>query len=253
MPRIFNALKDNDEPYIIDIIRHQSECGACYVDINTAMFDEDELEYMLRLVDMVSEYSSCGIMLDSPKPEVLIQCMEMMAGSKGRKIILNSVTEDERFDVLIRAAIKHGAGLVVLPMTSGHIPSSAHERLNSSKRIVEKILAMGFVPTDIYIDIIVKSLISNPNAAIVAMDTLELIKGNIHGVKTICGLSNISYGLPERERINAAFLAMCMSKGLDSTIMDVTNEPIKQTITSANALLGSDELCLNYINSCRDI
>ncbi len=220
------------------------------MDINTALFADEELEYMRRLVGLVTEHSQSGIMPDSPDPEILIHCMEM---SGGGRLILNSITIEDKFDRLICAAYEYGAGLVCLPMTSGRIPGSAVERVEDAKRITDKLLAKGFEPGDIYIDLLVEALISKPNAAQVALDTLEILKRELPGVKTICGLSNVSYGLPERERIHTSFLAMCISKGLDAAILDVTSTPVRQTIAAANALLGNDEVCREYIKSCREM
>ncbi len=248
IPDILEALNNHDEQFMIRTIKKQSAGGADFLDINTALTGEKEVENMLWLISLALTHSTTGIMLDSPQPDSLIECIKHL---NGRNALINSIMLDKKFDGLINAAKEYNAGIVCLPMVSGHVPQSAAERLENAKAIVEKLTGMGISKDKIYIDVLIEAISTNQTAALVSFETLELIKKNLPGVKTICGLSNVSFGLPKRSDINATFLAMALAKGLDSAILNVTNQSIRQVLATSNAILGNDEFCLDYIKFCR--
>lgn len=248
IPKTLEALERHNEVYFIQTIKLQEDCGADYIDINTALTREREEENMLWLISLVLEHSKCGLMLDSPKPEILLSCLD---ATSGRKVILNSISLDDKFVPLISAAKQHGAGLVCLPMTSGHIPSLAMERAENAQRLVRNLLSCGIGKDKIYVDILVEAAATNPDTVKTCLETQELINRSLPDVKTVCGLSNISFGLPGRADINSTFLAMSLSKGLSAAIIDITGEKISKTLKIYDALTGSDEYCIEYISYCR--
>jgi cobalamin-dependent methionine synthase I len=249
VPKTLEALNKRDEKYIIEMIKAQSECGADYMDVNTALTGEKEMENMLWVMSLVIEHSKCKIMLDSPNPQILIDCIDK---AKGRQVIINSITLEDRFNSLIDVAKSHNAEIVCLPISSKKIPETSEERILGAEKIVEKLTQKGIQKKNIYIDVLSEAIATNENAGKVMLDTIKQIKTMDTSIKTICGLSNVSFGLPKRALLNGTFLSMAMAQGLDSAILDITSPTILKTLSASNAILGNDEYCLEYIQYCRE-
>lgn len=247
IPSAFAAMQEDDSR-IIGLIKLQADAGAQYLDINTALFEDEEAAMMKKVIKLVRENCDCGIMLDSPNPEVL---SEVIAECEGADIILNSVTADERIDELGPIAAKYNCGIVVLPMDANGIPDSAEGRLECAKSAVEKLKGFGVAEENIYVDAICETLATCDSNAKTALDTIALIKSQT-GAKTTCGLSNISFGLPKRAFINGAFLTVAIYNGLDSAIIDPASKELRKARFTAEAVCGTDEYCMEYINFVRE-
>ena len=247
IPKTLEAMQSWDEKTLIGLIRSQADGGADFLDINTALTG-DELPLMRRLVELVCTHSSCGIMLDSPSPEVLCAVLEQI---DGREVMINSITLDDRFTSLCRLAAEKGASIVCLPMEGRAIPAPA-ERLAAGGKLIKKLTSLGVPEERIYIDVLIEALATDQQAARAALETIRLIKDAYPSVQTICGLSNISFGLPGRIGLNSAFLAMAMHAGLDSAILDPTSKTMRHALAASNALLGQDEFCMDYITVLRE-
>ena len=238
IPSALEAMK-NSEDEIVRLIKLQSDAGADYLDINTALMTDAEYEGMERIAKLVLSESECGIMLDSPSPDVLT------------KLILNSVTSDERIDELAPVAAELGCGIVVMPMSVDEgIPTSADGRLVCAMKAVEKLTSVGVNEENVYVDAICETLATGDTNALTALDTIKLVKEKT-GAKTTCGLSNVSFGLPKRAFINAAFMSMAILCGLDSAIIDPTSKELRKALHSAEAVAGKDEYCMNYLEYVR--
>lgn len=246
IPSTLRAMKESDEE-IISLIKAQEAAGAAYLDINTAMFEADELPMMEKIVKLALSNSSCGIVLDSPDPKVIEEAAKLCAG---RELILNSVTSDERIDELAPAAAKLGCGVIVLPMDTDGIPETAEGRLECAKKAIAKLTAAGVDEENIYVDAICETLATLDTNAKTSLETIRLVKENTNA-KTTCGLSNVSFGLPKRAFVNAAFVSIAIYNGLDSAIADAMNEELRRAIHSANAVSGLDEYCMEYIGFIR--
>ena len=247
IPRTLAAFRARDEEAVVRLITRQARCGADYLDINTALCEGAEEETLRWVTDLVLSHSDCGLMLDSPDPGVLTRVLPA-AGS--RPVILNSVTLTDRLAELAPLAAETGAGLVALPLASG-TPETAQERLDNARRLVDALRGYGVKDGQIYLDILVESLGLAPEHAAVTLETLSLLKAALPGLRTTGGLSNISFGLPQRACINAAFLASAVTRGLDSAIIDVTSEPVMDACMAACALSGEDEFAMDYIRYMR--
>lgn len=247
IPRTLEAFTARDEAAVVRLITRQAAAGANYLDINTALCKGAEEETLRWVVELALAHSDCGIMLDSPDPGVIARVLPAVGT---RPVILNSVTLTDRLAQLGPLAAETGAGIVALPMTSG-TPETAHERLENAVRLVESLRAFGVKDGRIYLDILVESLGLVPEHAAVTLETLSLIKSHLPGVRTTCGLSNISFGLPRRAVINAAFLAAAVTRDLDSAIVDVTNEAAMDACMAACAISGEDEFAMDYIRYMR--
>ena len=255
IPKTGEAMKTFDRDYLARLIEAQAEAGADCLDINTAACGaERETELMLKIIEMALEGSDCSIMPDSPDPAVIKAAAAVM---KGREFIINSVTASERIDELAPLVAEHNAGVVVLPLAGGGIPGDVDERVNNALAAAAKLTSAGVKKDKIYIDAIIEAISTSDNGALTALDTIRGIKAADPELKTVCGLSNVSFGLPKRASLNAAFLSMAVLYGLDAAIIDVlpnkNGESILQTLYAAKALAGRDEYCMDYITYIRSL
>lgn len=249
IPATLAAMQARDTAAITDLILSQQAGGAQYLDINTAICQEEELAVMQWVIALVKKNSSCGIMLDSPSTDVILGALD---ACEGRDVILNSVTLSERIDVLLPVAKQRGCGLVGLPIDASGMPQGAAGRVENAKALVSRMTEGGLSPDQIYIDVLAEALaVGSENAkhAIQAASQLRALWPDIH---IMCGLSNISFGLPKRASVNTAFLAMMMASGMDAAILDSAAGSMQLALHTCEALLGYDEFCMEYITYIRE-
>ncbi len=250
IPSVKKLMDGNDLEGLKNLILSQRDAGADYIDVNTALCG-NELEMMQTLCSMVLENSSCGIMLDSPNTEVCTAALSFIRGlDANRKIIINSVTVNERHQC-IGAAKEFGAGIVVLLTDESGIPDSGEKRAENAKIMIDRLVGEGFDQDDIYIDVIAESVAVNGDAARNALDALCAIRKDYPDVHILCGLSNISFGLPKRSVVNNAFLTLAVYHGMDSVICDPLSGELKKAYLAAEVLNGNDDFCMEYIDEFR--
>lgn len=247
VPKTMEALTSGNTAYFIESIKAQQLGGAQYIDINTALCGEAELEKMIELIGLVREHSTCGICIDSPNPQVVLDAMPHVGD---RPVIVNSITLKDRIEELLPLLVKTGCGVICLPI-GDETPKDQFERAENAAALIQRLTGAGVAMDHIYIDVLVEAMAFDGSAPRKAIEAIRLIKEQFAEVHTVCGLSNISYGLPGRTQINAAFLAAAVYAGLDSAIMDCTSQPMRAALHAANALSGQDEYCMEYIGFCR--
>lgn len=203
---------------------------------------------MLWLLGLVLRHSGCGVMLDSPNPAVVQRAIATVGD---RPVIINSVTLCERMDALLPTVRDTGAGVVALPIDTAGVPAAARRRADHCHRLVERITAAGVAADRIYLDVLAQAVAMDGGSAVDALETLRLVRAELPGVHTICGLSNVSFGLPKRAMMNNALLVAAVAAGLDSVILDPTNVSTMDTLVAAEALMGRDEYCMNYFTRFR--
>ncbi len=248
IPKMFEKMKAKDTEAIRQIAISQQEAGARYLDINTAIFREDEFEMLKYILDIVLENTDCGIMLDSPSPAVIEKALPLLAG---RDIIINSVTLQDRINDLLPLARSYKTGVVGLPIDSEGIPKTVEKRVENSLKLIEIMNKEGIKNTDIYIDALAEAVAVESEASSVTIRTIDGVRKAHPDVHLICGVSNVSFGLPKRTDINSVFLSAAIFAGLDSGIVDITNEQIKSTIYTAEMIAGRDEYCMEYLGYIR--
>ncbi len=249
IPSVLEAFEQKNEAFLIDLIKKQEQSGATYIDINTALLQEKELEIMCYAIELVKAHSNLNIMIDSPNVAVILEAAEQ---AKGRKIIINSVTLTDRINELIPFLQQNpDVAVVGLPIPKDGIPKTAEERIVCAGELIQKLTDNGISEDRIYLDVIVEALAVGDENGKVTLETIRLMKEKYPNVKTTGGFSNISFGLPKRMILNTAFLAMAMYQGLDSAIMDPAPDSMKKSYRAINALLGNDEYCMDYIDEIR--
>lgn len=244
---IARALASKDETSIREEAKLQKEAGANMLDVNCAFNSKDEVLDMEWLVKIVQEETGLPLSIDSPDPKVIEAGLREHKG----KALINSITlEENRAESILPLVKKYNAEVIVLTMDEKGMPSTAGDRLNLVERALKLAEKNSISTENLYIDPLVRPISSEPKQALEVIESVRVIKGK-YNVKTICGLSNISFGLPQRCTLNAVFLAMMLSAGLDAAILDPIDKKIKAALKASDALLGKDNFCREYIKSYR--
>lgn len=248
IPSTLAMMQAADMNALLALVRNQKDAGAMYLDINTALCGENGVELMRRLVSICRD-EQIGVMLDSPDPAVIAQVLPETAGMD---VIVNSVTCDERMEELLPLIAEAGCGVVLLPILGGRIPQTAEARVENALAGVKRLTEGGVTPDHIYIDALVESIATTPGAGRVTVDTVKLLREALPDCHIVCGLSNVSFGLPARASLNATALAMMVANGLDAAICDPLSPAIAGALYASYAILGEDDYCIEYIGYIRD-
>ncbi|MBC8584111.1 dihydropteroate synthase [Youxingia wuxianensis] len=248
IPRTMKALENHNEGYIKELIKKQDACGADFLDINTAMCADKELENMLWLIHLVKENCDCGIMLDSTDTQVIAKALP---AASTREVIINSTTITSRFDQIIPLAKEYNAAVVGLPIDDEGMPHTLEEKLEKLDKLANKLRENDIADDKIYLDVLVETLATNGKSARDTLEAIRYISKKYPEMNTTCGLSNISFGLPKRGYINTAFLAAAVEAGLKSAIINIASESVQNTLYASLAVAGQDDYCMNYITYIR--
>lgn len=248
IPKTLALMRAGDYDALAALIAGQKRAGAAYMDINTALCGEAGLDIMRRLIDLCRE-ARVGVMLDSPDPAVIAAALPETVGMD---VIVNSVTCDARMDELLPLIAERGGGVVLLPIRNVKIPHTAAERLENAVAAVEKLQSGGVAAKDIYVDALVESIATAPGAGAVTAETIRLLRGALPDCHILCGLSNVSFGLPARSAVNATAVALFAASGLDTAICDPLSPAVQTALHATAALLGEDDTCMDFIEFIRN-
>ena len=244
IPKMFELMKSKNTEEIKKIAIEQQNAGANFLDINTAIFRAEEQEMLEYILNIVLENTQCGIMLDSPSPEVIEKTIQLISD---REVIINSITLQDRINELLPVVKKYNSGVVCLPIDNDGIPKTVERRVENSLKLVQILQQEGVSKNKIYIDVLTEALAVDNENAKVTIDSIAALRKVEPEIHIICGVSNVSFGLPKRANINAAFLTASIYAGLDSGIVDITNEQVQSTIYISEMLAGKDEFCMEYL------
>jgi 5-methyltetrahydrofolate corrinoid/iron sulfur protein methyltransferase len=244
------AVENRDSAFIKDLARRQAEAGAHYIDINCGSFIDDEEEIMTWLVRQVQEELELPLCIDSPNPLAIEAGLKM---HKHGQPMINSLSgEKARYDAIQPLVAQYGCKIVILCMDDNSgIPHDAKTRFDIASDVIIRLKECGTKEEDIYVDPLIQPISTATENALCAMDTIRMIKDAYSNAHLVCGLSNISYGLPERKLLNQTFMIMCMVAGLDGVIVDPNDKRMMSLITSAETLLNKDPYCGQYLKAFR--
>jgi 5-methyltetrahydrofolate--homocysteine methyltransferase len=225
----------------------QVESGANVLDVNAGVPDGDEPAIMAAAVRAIQATSDVPLCLDSSVVDAL---QAGLAAYNGRALV-NSVTgEDERLESVLPLVRKYGAAVIGIANDDTGISMEPEVRLAVARKIVQRAADHGIPREDVLIDPLCMTVGADHQAGVVFFETLRLLRRDL-GVNTVCGASNVSFGLPERPGINAAFLAMAMHGGLTAAITNPLEPILMTTMRAGNLLLGHDEYAANWIQAYR--
>ncbi|MBF0469450.1 MAG: dihydropteroate synthase [Desulfamplus sp.] len=242
------AVADRNAEYIIDDVNKQQAAGAHYIDVNAGARIGHEVEDIKWLINTIQPVATVPLCLDSPDPAVLEMAFQMVEKTP----MINSISlEKERFDAMIPFLDGKDCKVIALCMDDAGMPVSSDDIVRRAVKLVEELNKIGIKTENIYIDPLVQPISTDITKGVMVLNAVRAIKAKFPEVHISGGLSNISYGLPQRKIINRTFVALMMEAGMDSAIIDPLDQKIMATIKTADMLLGNDNFCGNYLRGVR--
>jgi 5-methyltetrahydrofolate--homocysteine methyltransferase len=244
--RISEAVENRDAEFISKVAKNQADAGAHFIDVNAGTFVDRETEYLCWLVETVQDAVDLPLCLDSPNPKALSEAIRHHRGEP----MINSISlEKDRFDAMLPIVTAQPCRIVALCMAETAMPVTAEDRVKAGAELIEKLTAEGVALENIFIDPLVQPVSVDTRMGYAVLNAIKTFMDDFPGVNTICGLSNVSFGLPVRRLINSTFLSLCMLQGLSAAILDPTDTSLMAVLLSAEMLLGRDEYCEKYIDA----
>jgi 5-methyltetrahydrofolate--homocysteine methyltransferase len=243
--KLKTALKNKDISYIQQLASQQKMQGAHILDVNVGLPEINELTMMVDAIEAVQKVVDLPVQIDSSDPKVIGKALRYYNG----KAIINSVNgENDTMDAIFPLAKKYGGCVLGLTMDSNGIPEKAVQRLKIAEKIVARAEEYGIARKDILIDSLVLTASAQQDAVFETVKAVSLIKRKL-GVKTVLGVSNVSFGFPNRPLLNRTYLTMTLSAGLDAPIMNSADEMMMDAIKAFEVLKGIDKEGLHFISS----
>ena len=242
------ALRNKDMDYVLRQGITQSEAGAHILDVNMGLPEIDEKEMLCSGVYELQSVLPVPLQLDSGDAEAMEAALRLYNG----KAMINSVNGKEKsMKEVFPLAKKYGGVIVCLCLDEDGIPSTAQGRISIAKKIIKRAEEYGIDKKNLAVDALVMTISTDTNNAIETLNAVDYIRNTL-GVNTVLGVSNISFGLPNREAVNTAFYTLAMSRGLSAGIINPNSRPMMNAFFSYKALAGKDESCQEYIKSAVD-
>ncbi|MDR3542999.1 MAG: dihydropteroate synthase [Desulfosporosinus sp.] len=248
IPSVRQFIKDKDSAAVQDLALRQVAAGADYLDLNTAQ--GDEVSDMEWLVQTVQEVTDAPICLDSTSALAIKKGLEMVKGDKSR-VLVNSVSlENNRLEEVLPLVLEYHCSVIALTLNDSGIPKTAAERIQLTEQLVEILTKKDYDLAKLYVDpLVLPQAISYSNATMF-FQCLKEIK-QLFNVKTVSGLSNISFNTPKRKIMNRHFLTFCMAYGMDAAILDPMDRKIMTSVITNDFLLGNDRFGKKYLKAYR--
>ena len=223
----------------------QIVAGADVIDVNVGAAGVDQVALLPRAVEMVQEVVEVPISIDTPDPAALEAALKVYQG----KPLVNSVNgEEKNLNRVLPLVAEYKAAVIGLCMDDDGIPNDPQKRLEIARKIIERAEDLGIPREDVLIDCLALTVGADSKAALVTLETIRLVRAEL-GVNMTLGASNVSFGLPDREVVNWAFLAMAIREGVNAPIVNA--DRVRQAILAVDVLLGRDEFAMRYIKDYR--
>jgi 5-methyltetrahydrofolate--homocysteine methyltransferase len=242
------AIEQQDQEAIAQIAKDQAAAGANYIDVNAGVFVGQEPEYLEWLVKTVQSVVDEPCCIDSPDPKAIEKAL---AAHQGTAMINSISLESERYDALMPIVAGTDLKVVALCMSDDGMPETTDDRMKIADKLVNGLLQNNVPVENIYVDPLVQPVSTNNDFGVEFLNAIEQIVTNYQGIHTVCGLSNISFGLPERKFLNQTFMSMAIAKGLDGAIVNPLDKKMMANIIAAEALAGRDDYCMAYLQAYR--
>ena len=241
-------LREGNMEKVLQFAEEQEQCGAQILDVNMGMSGIDEKEMMLRAIEEISGVSNLPLSLDSSYVEVLEAALRHYPG----RALINSISlETEKFEKLLPIAAKYGAMFILLPLSDAGLPKDIEEKKQIIQKIYDRAVSLGMQKEDIVVDGLVATIGANRKAGLETLETIRYCKEN--GFATICGLSNISFGMPERSFVNTAFLTLAIKEGLTMAISNPSQELLVSCAFATDLIMAKEEADIRYIEYANQV
>ncbi len=241
---------ERDADFIVSVATRQAKAGATHIDINAGGDPAKEVDDMRWLTEIVSRATELPLVFDSTNSVAIEEGLKLCnrPGS-----IINSITgEKARIEGVLPLVKKYKTGVIALTMDDNGMPEDYEGRIEITRRLIRIVESEDIPLSRVYFDYLVRPAATNPGQAKFILDAITATKEEFPQAHVALGLSNISFGLPDRNNLNKAFLAMLIGAGCDGVIIDPCEPGMMSTLLSALAVLGLDEYCMNYISAYRE-
>lgn len=246
---IATIIEAQDAEAVKKVAKDQYEAGANYIDVNAGIFVGKEGDYLQWLVKNVQEVVDWPCCIDSPDPKAIEKALSVHKGVA----MINSISlEKERYDKLLPLVAGTDLKVVALCMSDEGMPQTAEERVKIAEKLINGLVKNNVPLDNIYVDPLVQPVSTDSKFGAEFLGAIQMIMTRFQGVHTICGLSNISYGLPGRKYLNQIFALLAISRGIDALILDPLDKKMMAALIAAETLIGRDDYCMNYLKAYRD-
>lgn len=247
IPSVAEAIANRDADFIRQRAIDQTKAGATYLDICASVPEKQELEVLEWMITLAQEVSDLPICIDSPSARTCVDAMKFCK----KPGMINSVSmEGDKADVILPAIAGTDWQCVGLLCAKG-IPSSAAERLEVFEDLLKKMEEYGVKPEQMHIDPLVEMLCTAQNGVNMLLNVIRGIKEKCPKIHVTGAVSNISFNLPSRKTLNLSFLAVAMTAGMDSAVLDPCNRDMMGMVYATEAMLGKDMFCMKYLGAYR--
>lgn len=247
--KLQEQLREGKLDLVIQMAEEQEQQGASVLDINVGMNGIDEDEMMQKVIYEVTSAVNLPLCIDSSYVEAIEHALRIYPG----RALINSISlEKEKFEKLLPIAKKYGAMFILLPLSDEGLPANLEEKKQIIHAIYDEALRLGFTKEDIIVDGLVTTVGANKQAALETLETIAYCKNELE-LATVCGLSNISFGLPERIFVNSAFLTMAIANGLTMAIANPSQELLMNAALASDLLLNKEYADVRYIENVKGV
>ncbi len=247
-PSVLEALQKRDEKFVCDQARMQEQAGAAYIDLNAAALMDGEIDGLCWAIPLLQGAVGVPLSIDTPNPKAMAAALELHRG----RALLNSLAGTEAsLEALLPIIRDFKPQVIALCLEEDGPPISAEKAAGRAEKIVEALARVGIEPEDVFLDPLVRPIGVEGGAGPLFLESVEKIKRRLPRVKTIAGLSNVSFGLPHRRLLNRTFLSLAMARGLDAAICDPLDAELQAVLAAAGALLGEEAELADYLRFAR--
>jgi len=249
IPSVARAIAEKDADFIRNLAKIQAKAGANFIDVCASTEVSIEVETLKWLIDLVQEVTDTPIAIDSPRAQAIAEAIPFCK----RPGLINSVScEGDKIDVIFPVIADTRWECAALLCDDSGISKTAEKRLEVFANIMKRAKEFNIAPTRLHIDPLVEMLCTSEDGINMIVEVIKEIKRQYPAIHVTGGLSNVSFNLPARRLVNQAFCILAMNAGMDSGIIDPTNQDLLGMIYATEALLGRDEYCMEYIGAFRE-
>lgn len=252
LPMVKTIIQNRDQERLLDLAKQQVAAGASYIDVNVGTgvgSREDEIQAMKWAVETIQKEVETPLCIDSADPAVLESGLK---SRNGRASLINSAkAEQESLEKVVPLASTYSAPLIALTMDESGIPKTVDDRLLAAEKVISACERFDVPIENVFFDLLVMPISTDVKQGLKTLAAITAVKKQFPGCKTALGVSNVSYGLPARGRLNAAFLCMAVYAGLDAAIIDPLDHEISAAVKTAEVLVGRDRHCRKYTRAFR--
>jgi 5-methyltetrahydrofolate--homocysteine methyltransferase len=249
IPSVAKAIAEKNADHIRSLAKKQSAAGAAFIDVCASVSGDEEMDVLAWLINLVQEVSDTPISIDSPNAKHCAQAISLC----NKPGLINSVSgEGDKIEQVFPAIAGTDWKCIALLCDDTGIPKSTEKRLSVFDAIMKKAEAYKIGPSRLYIDPLVEMLCTSEEGVSLVTSTVRQVKERYGDIHVIGAASNVSFNLPARKYVNQGFIILAMNAGMDSAILDPLNRDMRGLIYATEALLGQDELCMEYISAFRE-